>query len=109
MRRFKQSEHGARGWFVGNWDNAVFKTNLFEVAHGFNPAGDISPAHTHRVATEINLITSGRVSVHGEIFEAGEGFIMEPGEICECVYLEDTHTLCIKTPAVANDKYYENN
>lgn len=106
MRRFKQADHGERGWYVGPWANAVYRTDLFEVAHGFNPAGDVSPAHTHRVATEINLITTGRVLVSGQEFKAGEGFIMEPGDVCEVIYLEDTCTLCIKTPAVTGDKYY---
>jgi hypothetical protein len=106
MRRFKQSESGDRGWFIGAFDRAVYKTDLFEVAHGFNPAGDHSPKHNHRIATEINLITSGKLLVNGELFEAGDGFIFEPGESCECHYLEDTYTLVVKSPSVPNDKYY---
>lgn len=106
MKRFKQSESGERGWFVGAFDRAVYKTNLFEVAHGFNTAGEVSPTHYHRLATEINLITSGCVEVNGELFRTGEGFIMEPGDTCECKYIEDTYTLCIKTPSILGDKYY---
>lgn len=105
MRRFKHSDGGERGWFVGAFDRAVYKTDLFEVAYGFNKTGDHTPKHTHKIATEINLITSGKVEVSGEIYVAGEGFIMEPGDVCECKYLEDTHTLVIKTPSVMGDKY----
>lgn len=106
MRRFKQSESGDRGWFIGAFEKAVWKTDLFEVAHGFNTAGEVSPNHIHKVATEINLITSGCVDVNGELFRAGEGFIMEPGDPCKCTYIEDTHTLVVKVPSVLGDKYY---
>lgn len=106
MRRFLLSECGDRGWFVGPFEKSIHKTNDFEVAYGFNKKGDHSPKHKHKVALEINLVTHGSVQVNGEVFNAGQGFIMESGDHCECVYLEDTHTLVIKTPAVPNDKYY---
>jgi hypothetical protein len=106
MKRFLQSNSGDRGWFIGPFDRAVYKTDLFEVAHGFNPAGDCSAKHVHKVATEINLITQGKVLVNGEVISAGEGFIFEPGESCECEYLEDTCTLVVKVPGVLGDKYY---
>jgi hypothetical protein len=106
VKRFKQSESGDRGWFIGAFDRAIWKTDLFEVAHGFNHAGEHSPNHVHQVATEINLITSGCVDVNGEIFCAGDGFIMEPGDPCECNYIEDTYTLVVKVPSVLGDKYY---
>lgn len=106
MRKFKQSDSGARGWFIGAFDKAVFKTDVVEVAHGFNPKGDRSPKHIHKIATEINLITYGCALVNGEVFHSGEGFIFEPGEACECQYLEDTFTLVVKLPGALNDKYY---
>lgn len=106
MRTFKQSDSGARGWFVGAFDKAVYKTDLFEVAHAYNAKGEHSPKHTHKIATEINLVTYGCVEVNGKIFRSGDGFIMEPGDPCECHYLDDTFTLVIKTPSVLGDKYY---
>ena len=105
MKRFRQVDSGDRGWFVGPFDRAVFKTDVCEVAHQFNVKGDSSPAHTHRIATEINLITSGQVDINGEIFNTGEGYIMYPGDICQCNYLEDTYTLVVKVPGVLGDKY----
>jgi hypothetical protein len=106
MKKFKQSEAGERGWYIGAFDGAVFKTDLFEVSHVMDRAGTHSPKHVHKIATEINLITSGRLLVNGEEFSAGEGFIFEPGESCEVDYLEDTWTLVVKTPSVPSDKYY---
>jgi len=106
MKKFQQSDCGYGGWYVGQCEKAIFRTDKFEVAHAFNAKDDISAKHYHKVATEINLITSGQVLVNGDLIQAGEGFVFEPGETCECRYLEDTYTLVIKTPSVPGDKYY---
>jgi hypothetical protein len=105
MKRFLHSETGERGWYIGPFERAIFRTDACEVAYQYNRSGERSPAHTHRVAKEINLITAGKVCVSGETFGPGQGFIMEPGDICECLYLEDTQTVVVKVPGVSNDKY----
>lgn len=105
MERFRLRDAGQRGWFVGQFDGAVFKTDACEVAYQFNAKGDHCAAHTHKIATEINLIASGSVTVGNETFSTGEGFIMTPGDICECRYHEDTYTVVVKVPGVLNDKY----
>ena len=106
MRRYQLSESGDRGWFVGAFDRAVWKTAEFEVAYMFNAKGDISPTHYHKQAREISLIATGRVLANGEEFGAGEIFEIAPGEELYCEYLEDTITVCVKTPSVPQDKYY---
>jgi hypothetical protein len=106
MKKFRQSESGDRGWFVGAFERAVYTTDQFEVAYMFDSAGTHSRRHYHQVATEINLITSGCAVVNGEKISAGEGFIFEPLEQCEVYYPEDTYTLCVKTPSVPGDKYF---
>lgn len=106
MIRFKHSDSGDRGWFVGSFDKAVYKTNQFEVAYMFDPAGSVSARHVHKLVTEINLITSGCAVVNGQVFHTGEGFIINPGDECEAMYMEDTYTICVKTPSVPSDKYY---
>lgn len=105
MKKFKLSETGERGWFAGAFDGAAFKTDLFEAAYQFNARGERTECHYHKIATEINLIATGRAHFNGIIFEAGDIFILEPGEICSGEYLEDTITVCIKTPGALNDKY----
>jgi quercetin dioxygenase-like cupin family protein len=105
MKKFKHSESGDRGWFVGQFEKAVFKTNACEVAYQENFAGEYCAPHTHRIATEINLITRGRVIMSGQEFGAGDIIIMEPGDVCECRYLEDTYTVVVKVPGVLDDKY----
>ena len=106
MKQFRLSESGDRGWFIGQFDRAVFKTNACEVAYQYNYTGERSFAHTHRIATEINLITHGSVNISGKVFNTGDIVIMEPGDVCECTYLEDTYTVVVKVPGVLDDKYH---
>ena len=40
MKRFKLSESGDRGWFIGAFDRAIWKTDAYEVSYQFNPKGD---------------------------------------------------------------------
>ena len=104
-KQFQLSDAGDRGWFVGQFDKAVFKTDILEAAFQTNYKGETSSAHYHNIATEINLITSGKVQINGEIYTAGMGIIFYPKEVCQCSYLEDTTTMVIKVPGPLNDKY----
>lgn len=106
MRRYKLSESGERGWFVGAFDRAVWQTADFEVGYMFNPRGDVSPRHYHKEVKEISLIASGLVLANGEEFGPGDIFEIAPGEELLCEYLEDTITVCVKSPSRPQDKYY---
>lgn len=105
MKKFHMRDTGERGWFIGQFDRAVFKTGACEVAFQTNYKGEVSEPHYHRVATEVNLITRGLVKINGEMYTAGQGVVFHPGEVAECEYYEDTDTLVVKTPGVLNDKY----
>lgn len=105
MKKFHMRDTGERGWFIGQFDRAVFKTDACEVAFQTNYKGEVSEPHYHRVATEVNLITRGLVKINGEMYTAGQGVVFHPGEVAECEYYEDTDTLVVKTPGVLNDKY----
>jgi quercetin dioxygenase-like cupin family protein len=104
MKKFKLSESGDRGWFVGDFDKAVYRTKEFEVNWQSNSRRQ-SPSHYHKEITEIQLITRGRMLVNGEIYEAGDIFVFEPGDMCQVEYLEETDTVAIKVPAKPSDKY----
>ena len=105
MKRFKLSDAGARGWFIGDFDKAVVRTNLFEVCYQENAAGTSYPRHYHKVITEIQLITEGCMVLNGEEFRAGDICMIEPGDENEATYTEDTKTVAIKFPSVPDDKY----
>ena len=104
-KKFHLREAGDRGWFVGSFDRAVFKTDACEAAFQTNYRGEVSEPHYHKIATEVNLITRGLVKINGESYTAGMGVIFHPGDIAECEYFEDTDTLVVKVPGALNDKY----
>ena len=105
MKRYKLSECGARGWFIGDFDGAAHRTKDFEVTYQKNPRSQ-TPSHIHKIVYEITLIISGRQICNGEIFEAGDICILEPGDVSQIEYLEETEVVTIKTPSVPTDKHY---
>ena len=106
MKRHRLNESGDRGWFIGAFNKAIWKTTNFEVGYMFNHKGTISPKHIHKKARELSLITSGCVIANGERFGPGYMFEIMPGEELHCEYIEDTTTVCVKSPSVPVDKYY---
>lgn len=94
------------GWFIGNFEPSLFKTEACEVAVKSYKEGDCEPAHYHRLATEYTLIISGRVQMNGALYEAGDIIIMEPGEATDFICLEDnTINVVVKIPGALGDKY----
>lgn len=105
MQRYKLSECGDRGWFIGDFAGAVYKTKDFEITYQKNNRSQ-TPSHIHKIAQEITLIISGRQICNGEIFEAGDICILEPGDISQIEYLEETEVITIKVPSIPSDKHY---
>jgi quercetin dioxygenase-like cupin family protein len=93
------------GWIVGDFEPTCLKTSACEVACKHYEAGAAEAAHVHRIATEVTLIASGRVTMNGRTFGAGDIIVLEPGEATDFRALEKTTTVVIKTPSVAGDKY----
>jgi hypothetical protein len=105
MQRYKLSDCGARGWFIGNFDGAVHRTKDFEVTYQKNQRGQTA-SHIHKLAYEITLVISGRQICNGQMFVAGDICILEPGDISQIEYLEETEVVTIKTPSIPDDKHY---
>lgn len=93
------------GWFVGDFEPSAYHTKEFEVALKVHPKGERWPTHYHKEATEINYLVRGSMILTGERFDAGDVFVIEPGEIAEPTFLEDCEIITIKTPSVIGDKY----
>jgi quercetin dioxygenase-like cupin family protein len=104
MKKFKLSDSGARGWFVGDFPEAVVRTQDFEVNYQVNEKGT-PPAHYHKIVTELQLVTRGSMVVNGELFGVGDIVMLEPGEVSYLEFLEETETVAIKFPSVPGDKY----
>ena len=106
MKKYRLSESGARGWFIGDFAEAVVQTKDFEVCWQSNQAGHVARPHTHKIITEVQLITAGRMVINGEEFGPGDIYVSEPGEHYHAQYLEDTQVVAIKFPSMPDDKYY---
>ena len=104
MKHYKLSDSGARGWFIGDFPEAVFRTKDFEICFQHNPRSK-PDSHIHKEITEITLVISGRQLCNGEIFEAGDICVLEPGDVSQIEYLEDTQVVTIKSPSIPSDKF----
>ncbi len=99
-------EDMVKGWFVGNFEPTLLKTNDVEVAVKSYKKGDYEEKHYHKIATEITVIVSGRVKMNGVEYKAGDIVVMEPNESTDFECLEDgTQNVVVKHPGANNDKY----
>jgi len=99
-----------KGWFVGNFDPTLIKTNDVEVAVKEYKKGDYEEKHYHKIATEITVIVSGRVKMNGIEYSKGDIIVIEPNEATDFEALEDTVNTVVKFPGANNDRYLgENN
>jgi quercetin dioxygenase-like cupin family protein len=94
-----------RGWFIGNFDPSILKTENFEVGLLSHKKGEVWPKHYHAVATEYNLLISGSMTICDELIVPGTIFVLEPNEIADPVFHEDCQVLCVKIPSIKGDKY----
>lgn len=94
-----------KGWFVGNFDPTLIRTNDVEVAVKEYRKGDYEERHYHRLSTEITVIASGRVRMNGIEYVKGDIIVIEPLQATDFEVLEDTVTTVVKYPGANNDKY----
>ena len=95
-----------KGWFIGNFEPSLCKTNDVEVAVKKYNKGDFEDKHYHKIATEYTLIISGRVRMNNKEYKEGDIIIMDPYETTDFECLEDnTVNVVVKLPGANNDKY----
>lgn len=95
-----------RGWFVGNFDPSILKTNDVEIAVKQYSKGDYESPHFHEIATEITVIVSGSVKMNDIQYKEGDIIVIAPGEITDFLCLKDgTKNVVVKYPGANNDKY----
>ena len=94
-----------KGWFVGNFEPSLYKTNDCEIAVKRYKVGDMEAAHYHKIATEITVIVKGRVRMFDTIFTEGDIVIVEPGDVTAFQALEEVVNVVVKLPGVNDDKY----
>ena len=98
-------ENMIKGWFVGNFEPSLYKTNDVEVAVKRYCAGDYEVAHYHKIATELTVVTKGNVRMNGTEYGEGDIIVMEPGDVTDFEALTDAENVVVKIPGANNDKY----
>jgi quercetin dioxygenase-like cupin family protein len=94
-----------RGWIIGDFAPSLVRSKEFEVGLLTHLKGEHWPSHFHAIATEYNVLISGKMTVNERKIERGDVFIIEPGEIVTPIFHEDCEVLCVKIPSMPKDKY----
>ena len=94
-----------RGWFVGNFEPSLYKTNDCEVAVKSYQAGEYEEKHYHKIATEITVIVKGTVKMFDREFTEGDVVIVEPGDVTDFTAVTDAMNVVVKLPGANDDKY----
>lgn len=95
-----------KGWFVGNFEPTLYRTNDVEVAVKKYKENEYDSAHYHKVATEITVILNGRAEMNGVVYEDGDIIVIEPNDVTDFRALDNgTTTVVIKLPGANDDKY----
>lgn len=94
-----------KGWFIGNFEPSLFKTNDCEVAVKSYHKGDYEEKHYHKIATEFTVVVKGRVRMFDREFGEGDIVVVEPGDATDFTALTDAMNVVIKIPGANNDKY----
>lgn len=98
-------ERMVRGWFIGDFEPTVYKTELFEVGCLTHKKGEFKAPHYHKEAVEINLLVSGSMTIQNKILNSGDIFVLDKNEIADPIFHEDCTVVVVKVPSIANDKY----
>lgn len=106
MKKFKLEKFKG-GWFIGNFEPTLVKTEGFEVAVKHYKKGDKERAHVHKLADEFTVVVSGKCRLNGEILGPSDIALIRKGEAMteDFEALEDTVNTVVKIPSVIGDKY----
>lgn len=102
--KISRIENTEKGWFVGDFPKAAFQSKDFEVSWRIHPAEQKWDLHYQEIATEINLLIEGEMTLNGTKLVSGDVFILDPYEITDVHFITDCSIVCVKTPSLPNDK-----
>jgi hypothetical protein len=98
-------ENMIKGWFVGDFEPTAYKTKDFEVCYKIHEKNEKWPVHYHKIATEINYLIRGTMTINNKFLKTGDVFVLLPEEIADPTFHERCELIVIKTPSVIGDKY----
>lgn len=93
------------GWFVGNFEPTLIKTNDVECAVKKYKAGDAEKAHYHKIATELTVVVAGTIQMSGVEYREGDIIVLSPGDVSDFYAVTDAVLSVVKYPGANNDKY----
>jgi quercetin dioxygenase-like cupin family protein len=93
-----------KGWFIGNFEPSIFKTNDFEIAIKRYKSGDYDQRHYHKISTEYTIIIEGECEMNEIKYIKDDIIIIKPDVSTDFKCLTDVVTLVIKVPCSKNDK-----
>lgn len=96
------------GWFIGNFEPSLYKTNDVEVSVKSYKLGDKEDFHFHKIATEFTVIITGKVKMGNQVLSQGDIITIKPLQSTNFEALTDSITLVVKIPGANNDKYLNN-
>jgi hypothetical protein len=92
------------GWFAGNFEPSILKSEHFEACVKNYPKGATEPSHFQLTASEITVIISGTARMGNRTLIAGDIILLEPMEIADFEALTDVSLVALKTPSLPDDK-----
>jgi quercetin dioxygenase-like cupin family protein len=93
------------GWFIGNFNPSVLKTDQFEIGYKKYKAGDKEQKHVHKIATEYTVVIKGTIEMKGIQYREGDIVIINHNEAVEFKAITDVENIVVKVPCALNDKY----
>tara|TARA_B100000902_G_scaffold399844_1_gene472956 strand:- start:7952 stop:9619 length:1668 start_codon:yes stop_codon:yes gene_type:complete len=93
-----------RGWYIGNFEPAAYKTKTFEAGYLIHKKGEMWDVHYHEHIKEINFLVKGKMILNDLEINEGDIFIIDKYEIACPIFLEDCYIFVIKVPSVIGDK-----
>ena len=98
-------EDMTNGWFVGDFEPSLYKTQDVEVGVKYYKCGDKEGKHFHKIATEFTVILDGKVKMSNKIYGQGEILKIKPGVSTDFEALTDVITVVVKIPGAVKDKF----
>ena len=107
MEKFKLDDM-VKGWFIGNFEPSLFKTNDVEVGVKKYNKGDKELRHFHKISTEFTVIINGIIEMNKQRYKSGDIVVVRPGEASDFNAITDVITVVVKIPGANNDKFLVN-
>lgn len=92
------------GWFVGDFNPCIFRSNDMEVGFKHFETGDTEPEHFQRKSTELTLVVRGKCRIGNQHLIAGDIAEILPLISASFEALSRVDLIVVKFPSSPKDK-----